>query len=76
MDDELAVAGNGEDDHFEQLPVVSRSNHWELRRVGVGIHVHDHQGILDGLENLVGRKQHVEPVVSPLGPQAVEPGSG
>ena len=55
MDDEFAVTDEGEDDHFEQLPIVSRSNHQYLRRVGVRIHVYDHQGVLDGVKYFTER---------------------
>ncbi len=34
---------------------MSRSDYQDLRRVGSRIYVHDHLGMLDGLENLVGR---------------------
>jgi hypothetical protein len=53
MDDKLTVAGESEDDHFEELAIAARTNHQDLRRVRIGVHVHDDQRMLNGIDHLV-----------------------
>ncbi len=54
VDDELAFAGQFEDDHFEELAIAARTDHQHLR-VSVGVHVDDDQGVVDSVQDLYGR---------------------
>lgn len=54
VDDEVAVVGECEDDHFEELAIASRTDHQHLGRISLGVHVHDNQRMLDGIDHLVG----------------------
>jgi hydroxymethylglutaryl-CoA reductase len=51
VDDELAVAGECQDDHFEELAIAARTNHRHLRRISIRVHVHDNRRMLDCVEH-------------------------
>ena len=53
VDDEFAIVGEGQDDHFEELPVAARTDHQHLRRISVGVHVNDDQRMVDGVDHFV-----------------------
>ena len=52
-DDELAIVGKGENDHFEKLAIAASTDDQHFRRIGIGVHVRDNQRMLDGMDHLV-----------------------
>ena len=52
VNDELAVAREGENDHFEELAIAARTDHEHLRRISVGVHVDDDQRMVDSVGDL------------------------
>ena len=54
VDDEPALVGEREDDHFEEPAIATRADHQQLGRVSIGVHVHDNQRVLDGMDDLLG----------------------
>ncbi len=55
MDDKIAVVGEGQDEHFEELAVAARTDHEHLGRVSVWVHVDDDQRVLDGVDYISRR---------------------
>jgi hypothetical protein len=43
VDDKLAVVGEGQHDHFEELAIAARTDYQHLGRISVGVHVDDDQ---------------------------------
>jgi hypothetical protein len=55
VDDEWAVVGECEVNHFEELAIASRTDHQHFGRVCIGVHIHDHECVLSSVCDLVGR---------------------
>ena len=53
VDDKFTVVCEGKDDHFEELAVAARTDHEDLRRISVGVHVDDDQRVVDGVGHVV-----------------------
>ena len=54
VDDKFAIACEGQDDHFEELAVAARTDHEDLRRISVGVHIDEDQCMVDGVGHVVG----------------------
>ena len=53
VDDKFAVVGERQDDHFEELAIVARTDHEHLRRISAGVHVDDDGRMVDGVDHFV-----------------------
>jgi hypothetical protein len=54
VNDEHSVVGKSEDDDFEELPIAARTDHQDLGRISVGVHVDDDHCMVDGVEYVSG----------------------